>query len=259
MLSERFDEALAYASRVHRHQRRTGSLTPYLSHLLAVASLTLENGGDEDQAIAALLHDAAEDQGGRARLADIEARFGAAVAAIVADCTDAFEEPKPAWLPRKIAYVESLRAKPASSLLVSLADKTHNVRSIVADFAAVGPAVFSRFTGGRDGTLWYYRALRDAFGDLLPGRLARLFDRDVSSLDELDRLGAGSAVAPPPVTHSVSIVRGGRVEVQLLHDSSDDWARQYADVLRRLPGAQTPDDVRVTRETAANRRPSASQ
>jgi hypothetical protein len=259
MLSERFDEALAYASRIHRHQRRTGSLTPYVSHLLAVASLTLENGGDEEQAIAALLHDAAEDQGGRARLADIEARFGAAVAAIVADCTDAFDEPKPAWLPRKIAYVESLRAKPASSLLVSLADKTHNVRSIVADFAAVGPAVFSRFTGGRDGTLWYYRSLRDAFDVLLPGRLARLFGRDVDSLIEFDRLGAGATIFPPPVTHSVSIVRDGRVEVQLLHDSTDDWAHQYADVLRRLPGAQTPDAVRVAREPAASGAHSASQ
>lgn len=259
MLTDRFDEALAYASLIHRSQRRTGSKTPYLSHLLAVASLTLENGGDEDQAIAALLHDAAEDQGGRARLADIRARFGETVAAIVADCTDAFEEPKPSWLPRKIAYVDSLRRKPASSLLVSLADKTHNVRSIVADFAAVGPAVFSRFTGGRDGTLWYYRALRDSFDARLPGTLARLFGRDVDALVEFDQRGAEPASAPPPVTHSISIIRDGRLEIQRLHDSTDDWANQYADILKRLPGAPTPDAVRVTREPTGSAAPGASQ
>ena len=148
MLSERFDNALAFASKLHRHQVRKGVDVPYISHLLAVCSLVIENGGSEDQAIAALLHDAAEDQGGAAMLSEIRARYGDAVAAIVADCTDAWEEPKPAWRERKERYLASLAAKPKTSLLVSLADKVHNARSILADHRAVGADVWTRFTGG---------------------------------------------------------------------------------------------------------------
>jgi (p)ppGpp synthase/HD superfamily hydrolase len=182
MLTDRFDEALAYASRIHRDQRRKGTDIPYVSHLLAVASLTLEHGGDEDQAIAALLHDAAEDQGGAARLADIETRFGAGVAAIVADCTDSWVEPKPPWRERKVAYIGALPAKPARSLLVSLADKTHNARAIVADLRRLGPALWPRFTGGEEGTLWYYDALATAFAGALPGDLADELGRTVAAM-----------------------------------------------------------------------------
>ena len=172
MLTNRFDEALAYASRIHRDQRRKGTAIPYVSHLLAVASLTLEHGGDEDQAIAALLHDSAEDQGGAERLADIEARFGRGVAAIVADCTDSWAEPRPPWRERKAAYVAALAGKPARSLLVSLADKTHNARAIVADLRRHGDALWPRFTGGEEGTLWYYESLAAAFAEALPCPLA---------------------------------------------------------------------------------------
>jgi (p)ppGpp synthase/HD superfamily hydrolase len=184
-LTERFDDALAYASHLHRAQRRKGSEIPYVSHLLAVAAIALENGADEDQAIAALLHDAVEDQGGLAQLETIRARFGEAVAAIVADCTDAHEEPKPEWRPRKEGYIASLAHKPARSLAVSLADKTHNASAINADLRAVGAAVWDRFTGGRDGTLWYYRALAGAFRTNAPGIAAERFAREVAEMEEL--------------------------------------------------------------------------
>lgn len=173
MLTDRFDEALGYASRLHREQRRKGSDIPYVSHLLGVASIALEIGADEDQAIAALLHDAVEDQGGALRLAEIRARFGDRVARIVADCTDTDLEPKPPWRARKERYIAALATKPADSLLVSLADKTHNARAILDDLAVSGGAVWTRFTGGKDGSLWYYRALADAFTLHLPGPAAR--------------------------------------------------------------------------------------
>lgn len=180
LLGDRFDEALAYASRLHRHQIRKGSGIPYVSHLLGVASLAIEAGANEDQAIAALLHDAVEDQGGAAQLAVIRARFGANVARIVADCTDADTDPKPPWRARKEAYIASLAHKPSASLLVSLADKTHNAGAIVTDLDRHGAAVWDRFTGGRDGSLWYYAQLVAAFRKHLPGagaeRLAALVD-----------------------------------------------------------------------------------
>lgn len=178
MLTERFDEALAYASKLHRDQRRKGTDVPYVAHLLGVASIALENGADEDQAIAALLHDAVEDQGGAAQLATIRAKFGDRVAEIVDHCTDADSDPKPPWRTRKEAYLASLAHKPVASLQVSLADKTHNAGAIVADLAVHGDALWKRFTGGRDGSLWYYDALAQAFQARIPGpatdRLAAL-------------------------------------------------------------------------------------
>ncbi|MEN2786736.1 HD domain-containing protein [Sphingomonas qilianensis] len=181
MLTDRFDEALSYASRLHREQRRKSTAIPYVAHLLGVASIALENGGDEDQAIAALLHDAVEDQGGAPRLLEIRNRFGDRVAEIVDHCTDADVDPKPAWHPRKAAYIASLANKPIASLQVSLADKTHNAGAIVADLAVHGDVLWSRFTGGRDGTLWYYDALAQAFAGRIPGpaleRFAALVDQ----------------------------------------------------------------------------------
>jgi (p)ppGpp synthase/HD superfamily hydrolase len=185
ILSDRFDDALAYASRLHRNQVRKGSGVPYVSHLLAVAAIALENGADEDQAIAALLHDAVEDQGGLAQLEQIRQRFGEGVAAIVADCTDSHEAEKPEWRPRKEAYIASLSRKPARSLAVSLADKTHNASAINADLRSVGEAVWARFTGSKAGTLWYYRALVEAFRTHAPGVAAERFAREVDEMKEL--------------------------------------------------------------------------
>ena len=168
ILTERFEQAFLYASHVHGGHRRKGTSIPYLSHLMGVASLTLEHGGTEDQAIAALLHDAVEDQGGQERLDDIRARFGEGVAEIVRDCTDSHEEPKPEWRERKEAYLLSLETKPDSSLLVSLADKTHNARAIVTDLHHEGENLWARFNKPASGTLWYYRSLEQFFSSRWP-------------------------------------------------------------------------------------------
>jgi (p)ppGpp synthase/HD superfamily hydrolase len=119
----------------------------------------LEHGGSEDQAIAALLHDAPEDQGGAETLEEIRARFGNAVAEIVSDCTDSWVEPKPEWRPRKEAYLAKLLSKPKSSLLVSLAEKTHNAEAILFDYRVLGDALWGRFNGGAEGTRWYYQSI----------------------------------------------------------------------------------------------------
>ena len=193
-LTERFQSALAFATELHRHQRRKGTEIPYVSHLLGVASIALEIGADEDQAIAALLHDAVEDQGGAACLEEIRARFGDRVAGIVSDCTDADVEPKPPWRGRKEAYIASLAHKPEDSLLVSLADKTHNARAILDDLVVHGPALWDRFTGGRDGSLWYYDQLARAFHTHLPGAAA---DRLMFVVQEMHH------AAGPPETGAV--------------------------------------------------------
>ena len=186
MLSTRFDNALAYASMIHRIQVRKGSGITYISHLLGVASITLEFGGNEDQAIAALLHDAAEDQGGEVRLHDIKITFGENVEKIVRDCSDSLGAEKPVdagdrkieWRHRKEAYLATLPEKPSSSLLVSLADKTHNSEAIVTDVHSSGPSVWSRFTAEQDGTIWYYQKLLKFFSAKIPEHVSRL-DRAV--------------------------------------------------------------------------------
>ena len=183
MLTDRFDEALAYASRLHRSQVRKGSGIPYVSHLLGVASIALENGADEDQAIAALLHDAVEDQGGSAQLEIIREKFGERVAEIVDHCTDADTNPKPPWRRRKEDYVTSLAHKPTASVMVSLADKTHNAGAIVADLVVHGEIVWDRFTGGREGTLWYYSELAAAFEARLPGPASSRLTRVVAEMN----------------------------------------------------------------------------
>lgn len=172
MLSPRFEDALLYATRLHAAQTRKGSGVPYVSHLLAVASLVLEAGGDEDTAIAALLHDAAEDQGGLATLAEIRTRFGDAVADIVSACSDTFEEPKPPWHERKRAYIAHLRDAPPEVRLVSCADKLHNARAIATDHRQIGDALWDRFHADRDDVLWYYRELTAIFREHGPEPLA---------------------------------------------------------------------------------------
>ena len=183
-LTTEFDEALVYASELHRSQTRKGSGIPYIAHLLSVSSRVLSAGGTEDQAIGGLLHDAAEDQGGEATLDEIKTRFGANVARIVYDCTDSWTNPKPAWRPRKEAYISSLAKKPAASLLVSLADKVDNAEAILRDYQQIGDDIWNRFTGGRGGTIWYYRELTAIFDRSLPCPLARDLSRVVSLFPE---------------------------------------------------------------------------
>ena len=157
----RFRRALDYAARLHALQKSKGSDRPYIAHLLGVASIVMQYDGDEDESIAALLHDAVEDQGGQPTLRNIRRKFGNRVADIVWGCTDADTIPKPPWIARKKAYLAHLRndasRNSASIRLVSAADKLHNSRQILADYRVIGEKVWRRFKGRRDGTLWYYR------------------------------------------------------------------------------------------------------
>ncbi len=182
---EKLEEALLYAARLHRDQKRKGTDTPYVTHLLAVAAIVGENGGSEDEVVAALLHDAPEDQGGKERLEDIRARFGEEIAEIVDGCVDTYEEPKPAWRPRKKAYIERMPSESASVQLVSAADKLHNARSILADVRDVGEDLWSRFTGGKEGTLWYYRALAEAYTAVEASPVVEELNRVVREIEAL--------------------------------------------------------------------------
>ncbi|MBI2766426.1 MAG: HD domain-containing protein [Chloroflexi bacterium] len=159
-LSERFDDALGLAVELHRAQRRKGSETPYVSHLFAVCGLALEGGADEDTAIAALLHDAIEDQGGKGTALAIRERFGARVEAIVWGCTDTDGGPKKApWRERKEAYIAHLATAMPEVRLLAACDKLHNARTIVADVVAQGPEVWTRFKAAPEEILWYYRSV----------------------------------------------------------------------------------------------------
>ena len=179
--TKKFEGALVYAAQLHRDQTRKGTGVPYVTHLLAVAAIVGENNGTEDEVIAALLHDAPEDAGGEQRLTEIRARFGATVADIVAGCTDTYKNPKPPWRARKEAYFEHLAGAPPSVRLVSAADKLHNARSVLSDYRAVGEDLWGRFNGGREGTLWYYRAVADVLaGD---GPVADELGRVVAALE----------------------------------------------------------------------------
>jgi len=184
--SRRFDDALVYASGLHRDQTRKGSDIPYVNHLLGVAAIVGEAGGTEDQVIAALLHDAVEDQGGLATLAEIRERFGDAVADMVMSCTDTVEDPKPAWRPRKEAYVAHVGTAAEDALLVSLADKLYNARTILLALRSDTDWSWDRFSGKRDGSLWYYRALVGAFRarGFRPALVDEL-DRTVTAMEEL--------------------------------------------------------------------------
>jgi GTP pyrophosphokinase len=189
MLSRRFDRAVLLAAELHRTQIRKGTKIPYIAHLLGVASLVLEHEGDEDEVIAALLHDAVEDQGGAPTLARIRVQFGDRVAAIVEGCTDAEVIPKPPWRPRKEAYLAHLEVADESTRLVSASDKLHNARAILADYRKVGERLWNRFSADREDILWYYRSLAEVFGRRGPYVLAQELRHTISQLETL--IGAG--------------------------------------------------------------------
>lgn len=175
VLGERFAHAVAYAVELHAHQARKATGIPYMTHLLAVCSLVLEDGGSEDEAIAALLHDGPEDQGGQAILDEIARRFGPEVGSMVAGLSDTLEHPKPPWRERKATYLARLRDEPASVLRVSLADKLHNLRSVAAD----GDGVWDRFNAAKPEQAWYFGEVLAIFEERLP---------DSRSLPEFRRL-----------------------------------------------------------------------
>jgi (p)ppGpp synthase/HD superfamily hydrolase len=198
LLGDRFEQALVYATRLHFQQIRKGSGVPYISHLLSVAALVIEDGGDENEAIAALLHDGIEDQGGDKTRQEIRSLFGEKVVSIVNGCTDAEAIPKPPWQKRKQKYIEKMRHASPEVRRVSMADKLHNARSILADWhrAKENPVsaetskstpidaqeicdyIWNRFEGGKEGTLWYYRSLievnRQAGSNFLTEECARV-------------------------------------------------------------------------------------
>lgn len=190
-LSARFRDALVYATQLHARQTRKGTSIPYAGHLLAVAALVVEDGGTEDEAIAALLHDAVEDQGGLPVLERIRGLFGERIAEIVQGCSDSdVVDPtqKPPWRERKTHYLDHLRHTADRGLLrVSCADKLSNARAILSDYRQVGEALWARFNpdAGREGELWYYQSLADVFRNRFAGALA---DELAGVVEEIHRL-----------------------------------------------------------------------
>lgn len=179
MLGQKFDEALALASELHREQIRKDAPIPYISHLMAVAGIVLEANAYhpmdnlEDVAVGALLHDVIEDQGHKIDLDQIKERFGETVQRIVSECSDAIVttegEQKLPWKDRKTKYLANIQSKSKETLLVSCADKLHNARCILFDFDRIGDRVWDRFNAGKEGTVWYYEGLAREFEVAWPG------------------------------------------------------------------------------------------
>ncbi len=186
-LSGRFDAALAYAIRAHEGQFRKGTRVPYISHVLGVCSLVLEDGGSEEEAVAALLHDVVEDAGGAAALEQIKHRFGPRIAGFVEALSDTDTVDKPPWKERKTAYIAHLREAGPEVLRVSCADKLHNARSILLDYRSHGEALWSRFNAdaGGDDVLWYYEELVNVFRGKGGGRLVEELARVVEEIARL--------------------------------------------------------------------------
>jgi len=189
VLSNRFTEALVWATQLHADQRRRISGEPYVAHLLRVTGIVLEHGGSEDDAIAALLHDAVEDQGGAEAREAIRRRFGEQVARVVDECSDTDQTPKPPWRERKNAYLAHLPVASSGARLVAAADKLDNVRSLLMNLRAEGRQVWKHFKGGRDGSLWYHREVVRALGqapqDTGAVLLIQELDRQVGHLERL--------------------------------------------------------------------------
>jgi (p)ppGpp synthase/HD superfamily hydrolase len=184
-LGKRFEEALIFANQLHTDQIRKGSNVPYISHLLSTAALVLQDGGDEDEAIAALLHDAVEDQGGEETLALIREKFGEKIAKIVDECSDTNVTPKPPWKERKEEHIVRLQSASSSTHRVMLADKLHNARALLRRLRDQGDAAWEVFRGGKEGMLWYYRTAHEVLGKTNQGYLWQEFGR---AIEEVERL-----------------------------------------------------------------------
>jgi len=195
-LSRQFEKALVYATRIHGGKLRKKTRIPYIAHILGVAAIAMEYGANETEAIAALLHDAVEDCGGAKRSRDIERKFGKDVAKIVEGCTDTDQTPKPPWLERKKSYLAHVRRASMPTKLVSASDKLHNVRAILMDYREEGERLWSRFNAGKQGALWYYRALVNAFSGKRIRPLVQELDRTLTALELLSNKGA--QVKEPP-------------------------------------------------------------
>ncbi|HTM26784.1 MAG TPA: HD domain-containing protein [Vicinamibacterales bacterium] len=183
ILTRRYDDAVAYAHGLHAAQTRKVTGAPYLGHLLGVSSIVIDDGGTEDEAIAALLHDAAEDQGGRDRLEEIRRKFGDAVAKVVEDCTDSWTTPKPPWPERKRKYIDHARTLGPSSLRVSAGDKVHNAYAILRGLRIGGEKVWDAFNAGPDDVLAYYQGLVRSYREAGGGHLVEELDRIVRGIE----------------------------------------------------------------------------
>jgi (p)ppGpp synthase/HD superfamily hydrolase len=183
ILTRRYDDAVAYAHGVHATQTRKVTGAPYLGHLLGVSSIVIDDGGTEDEAIAGLLHDAAEDHGGRERLEEIRRKFGDAVAKVVEDCTDSWTTPKQPWLERKRKYIDHARTLSPSSLRVSAADKVHNAYAILRGLRIAGEQVWDAFNAGPDDVLAYYQGLVRSYREAGGGHLVEELDRIVRGIE----------------------------------------------------------------------------
>jgi (p)ppGpp synthase/HD superfamily hydrolase len=184
-LTKRFLDALGYSFGLHRNQLRKATGVPYFAHIMGTTALVIENGGDEDEAIAALLHDSVEDQGGLPVLDEIRRLFGDRVAEIVDGCTDAYSIPKRPWRERKEIYLEKLASADLKTRRVSLADKLHNARCLLDTIIIDGEKTWSRFNGGKQGTLWYYRSLVDVFNMTGSDAMTVEFTRVVHEIQNL--------------------------------------------------------------------------
>jgi (p)ppGpp synthase/HD superfamily hydrolase len=219
-LGDKFSEALAYAAELHGRQTRKGGDVPYIGHLMSVSALVIEAGGSEMQAIAGLLHDAVEDQGGEPTRAEIEARFGPEVAKIVAECSDTDQTPKPPWRARKQQYIAHLESASVDTVLVSLADKVDNARAILRDLRLHRDALWQRFSvTDPQQHLWYYRGLLEAFEKRSDSWLVDELRRTIDEIAAL--VGSVTAVSTDPRT-GLPVVSGGAeitsVNVRLLED-----------------------------------------
>jgi (p)ppGpp synthase/HD superfamily hydrolase len=197
-LSRQFEKAVVYATRIHGGQLRKKTRIPYIAHILGVAAIAMEYGANETEAIAALLHDAVEDCGGAKRLRDIDQKFGKDVARIVEGCTDTDQKPKPPWLKRKKAYLAHVRHASMPTKLVSASDKLHNVRAILMEYRKEGERLWSRFNGGKQGALWYYRALVNALSGKRIQPLVQELARTLTELELLSNDGAQVNQPPAP-------------------------------------------------------------
>lgn len=195
-LSDRYSTALAFATAAHAGQVRKGTAVPYITHPLAVSALVLEFDGDEDQAIAGLLHDVVEDCD--VSLPTLVDKFGVRVASIVEACTDGAPDEygrKAPWLDRKSRYLQHLEAEPLDTLLVSACDKLHNARAIVSDIRQIGSAAFDRFNGTRDQTIWYYRHLAGVFArKMSDARLVRALEYEIQAMTDFGIRGDATAI-----------------------------------------------------------------
>jgi (p)ppGpp synthase/HD superfamily hydrolase len=185
MLTSRFEKALVFTFKLHKDQTRKSMPVPYFAHLMGVSSLVLEAGGDEDTAIAALLHDAVEDRGGMPILEEIRSLFGGRVADIVDECTDSYNTPKLPWRERKEQYLKKLHHASTEARLVSVADKLYNVRTICDALRLNGDEIWTRFNGGKKGSLWYYHTLLEVYRQTGSDITTEAYARAVEELDKL--------------------------------------------------------------------------